>query len=144
MAQEFRTNLSGTATGPTGIKVPSEIIEQLGSGKKPPVVVSVNGYEYRSTVAVMGGAFMIPFSSEHRSKSGIGAGDSITVTLSLDEKPRTVEIPDDLALALNTAGKSVAFEKLAPSRKKEYVRQVTEAKAAETRLRRIEKIATEI
>jgi len=140
----FETRLAGDATGPTGIVVPPEIIEGLGAGKKPAVVVRVNGYEYRSTVGFMGGKAMIPFSSEHRAKSGLAGGDAITVELTHDDQPRTVEVPEDLAQALAGQGKTETFEKLAPSKKKEFVRQVVEAKAAETRLRRIEKIVQDL
>ncbi len=135
----FETHLKGEPGGPTGIEVPASVIEQLGAGKKPPVCLTVNGYAYRSTVAVMGGAFMIPFSSEHRTKSGLAAGDAIVVEIEVDLAPRTVEVPEDLAQALAAGGKKEAFEKLAPAHKKEHVRYVNEAKALETRLRRIEK-----
>lgn len=140
MSVTFETKLSGSADGPTGIVVPPSAIEELGKGKKPAVFVNVNGYEYRSTVAVMGGEFMISFASAHRAASGIKAGDTISVTLRLDDQPREVELPDDLRAALVAADKLGAFEESAPSRKKEFVRQVVEAKAEDTRRRRIEKV----
>ena len=121
-----------------GIEVPPEIIAKLGSSKKPPVVVHVNGYTYSNTVAVMGGKFMISFSKANRDASGIKGGDPIEVTLELDEKPRTVEVPADLMAALSTkAGAVAAFEKQAFSKRKEFVRQVEDAKTQETRERRI-------
>jgi hypothetical protein len=124
----------------TGIEVPADVVEGLGGGKRAAVKVKVNGYEYRSTVAVMDGKFMLPFSSAHREASGIQGGDKINVELELDAAPRTVEVPKELAAALKKAGVTAAFEATAPSARKEFVRQVTEAKAEETRLRRIEKI----
>ena len=60
----------------TGIEVPADVIEVLGAGKKPAVVVDVNGYQYRSTVAVMGGKYLLPFSAERRKESGIAGGRS--------------------------------------------------------------------
>ncbi|SIN88348.1 protein of unknown function [Agromyces cerinus subsp. cerinus] len=128
----------------TGIEVPPEVIEALGAGKKPPVVVNVNGYEYRSTVAVMGGRFMISFSSDKRAATGIGGGDPIVVDLELDTAPRTVEVPDDLAAALETAGARAAFDALSPSAKQAHVTAVEGAKAAETRQRRIDGIVAKL
>jgi len=123
----------------TGIEVPPEVVEALGAGRKPPVVVTVNGYEYRSTVAVMGGRFLIPFSSDKRAATGIGGGDAITVELEVDTAPRTVELPDDFAAALDAVpGAREAYERLAPSHKKAHVTAIEEAKAADTRRRRID------
>lgn len=136
----FKTKLAGKIDSPTGIEVPPSAIAELGSSKKPAVKVNVSGYEYRSTVAVMGGKFMIPFSSAHRDASGIQAGDSIEVTLALDEEPRTVEVPADLTAALKQAGLTDAFDGLAYSKRKEFVRQIVEAKAQDTRERRVAKI----
>ena len=125
----------------TGIEVPPEIIAALGGGKKPPVALAVNGYSYRSTVAVMGGKYMVGFSSEHRAASGLKGGDTIEVDITLDDAPRTVEVPEDFARALEVAGARAAFDKLAFSHRKEHVRAIEEAKTAETRARRIEKAA---
>jgi hypothetical protein len=122
----------------TGIQIPPEAVAALGSGKKPKVKVSLNGTTYRSTVAVMGGLFMLPLSQERRQAAGVKGGDKIEVTLELDTEPRTVEIPDDLAAELaKHPGTAAAFDALAYSARKEFVRQVEEAKAPETRLRRI-------
>jgi len=123
----------------TGIEVPPEIIAALGGGKKPPVALTVNGYSYRSTVAVMGGKYMVGFSSDHRAASGLKGGDAIEVDIALDDAPRTVEVPEDFAAALETAGARAAFDKLAYSHRKEHVRAIEDAKTAETRARRIEK-----
>jgi hypothetical protein len=145
MRTTFKSKLMGEAAGPTGIEVPAKNIEALGTSKKPAVKVTVNGYVYRSTVAVMGGKFMIPFSSAHRGASGINAGDKIDVTLEMDTEPRTVELPEDLAAALGKAkGARAAFDASAPSKRKEFVRQVVEAKAQDTRERRIAKIVAEL
>ena len=84
----------------TGIEVPAEQVEALGGGKRAAVLVRVNGYEYRSTLAVMGGKHLIPFSSDKRAATGIAGGDPIDVELELDTAPRTVEVPDDVAAAV--------------------------------------------
>ena len=145
MQTTFATNVIGTDGSPTGIEVPSESIAALGTKKTPAVKVNLPGYSYRSTVAVMGGKFMIPLSAAHRTAAGLKAGDPVEVTLELDLEPRTVEIPDDLAAALaQKSGATAAFDALAPSKRKEFVRQVVEAKAQETRERRIAKIVAEL
>lgn len=92
----------------------------------------------------MGGKYMISFNPEHQKASGVQDGDETDVTLELDLEPRTVEIPKDLKNALIKASALEAFEKSAPSMKKEYVRQVEEAKAPETRERRIAKIVEKL
>lgn len=124
----------------TGIQVPEEIIIGFGKGKKPPVKVTLNSYTYRSTVAVMGGAYMIPLSAENRTAAGVKGGDTLEVTLELDEAPRIVEIPADLAKALESVGLTDKFNALAFSHRKEHVRSVMDAVAPETRARRIEAV----
>jgi Bacteriocin-protection, YdeI or OmpD-Associated/Domain of unknown function (DUF1905) len=136
----FTTTLSGRETGPTGIVVPPACVAALGAGKKPGVQVRVNGHAYPSTVAVMGGQSMIPFAAEHRKATGLKAGDPIDVTLTLETAPRTVDVPDDLAAALQAANLRAAFDASAPSKRKEWVRQVVEAKAADTRVLRVHKV----
>ncbi len=129
----------------TGIRVPAEAIAALGTHKKPKVVVSLNGYSYRSTVAAYGDVFMIPLSAEHRGAAGVQANDMVEVTIELDTEPRTVEVPDDLAAALaEKVGAAAAFEALSPSARKEHVRQVESAKAPETRARRIATIVAKL
>ena len=122
----------------TGLRVPSEAVAAMGAGKKPKVTVSLNGYTYRSTVAAYGDVFMLPLSAEHREAAGVKAGDQVEVTIELDLEPRTVEVPTDLAAALAAKpGATATFDALSYTMRKEYVRQVEEAKAPATRERRI-------
>jgi hypothetical protein len=140
----FETTMTQSGNN-TGIEVPPEVIEALGAGRRPPVNVTVNGYSYRSTVAVMGGRYMISFSSEKRAATGIHGGDPITVDLEVDTAPRTVEVPGDLAAALAASrGAREAFDALAPSARKAHVTNVESAKSAETRERRIAAIVTKL
>ena len=143
MKTTFSTTLKASGNN-TGIEVPEANITALGSSRKPAVKVNLSGYEYQSTVAVMGGKFMIPLSAAHRASSGLKGGDPITVTLELDTGSRDVEIPKDLAAALEKSKLLPVFEKSAPSKRKEFVRQVTEAKTEETRERRIAKILEQL
>ncbi len=127
-----------------GIQVPEEIVENLGAGKRPLVRVTIKKYTYRSAIAVMGGKFMVGVSAKNRKAAGVQGGEEVDVTLELDLKPRTVEVPKDLEAPLIEAGTLEAFENSATSMKKEYVRQVEEAKAQETRERRIVKIVEKL
>jgi len=124
----------------TGIEVPAEVLEELGGGRRPAVQVTVNGFGYRTTVGVMAGRSLIPFSSDKRAATGIAGGDAITVDIELDTAPRTVDVPDDLAAALAAAGAREAFDALSPSRRKAHVTSVEGAKAPETRSRRVEAV----
>jgi len=136
----FTATLETNGKTATGIEVPPEVVEQLGKGKKPPVTVTIGDHSYRSTVAVMGGRFLLPVSADNRTKAGIVAGDEVDVTLVLDEAKREVTVPDDLAAALATDPVAKAFfEGLSFSLQRYHVEQVTGAKTAETRQRRIEK-----
>lgn len=129
----------------TGIEVPADVVESLGGGKRPAVNVSVNGYEYRSTIAPMGGKFLISFSSDKRAATGLAGGDPIDVELSLDTEPRIVEPPADLAAALAASpAATTAWEALSPSAKKAHVTAVEGAKAADTRARRIDGIIAKL
>ena len=139
---KFKTKLrQQSGMNATGIVVPAKIVEALGAGKKPPVNVTINGgYTYRGRVAVMGADYMIGVAKEHRDKAGIKGGDTIEVEITLDEAPREVVVPPDLAKALAEQKRAkAAFDKLSYTHRKEYVRWVEEAKAEETRARRIDK-----
>jgi hypothetical protein len=70
----FRTSIEQSGKTATGIRVPDEIVEALGSGKRPPVHVTINGYAYRSTVAVLGEVYMVAVSAANRSGAGVVGG----------------------------------------------------------------------
>lgn len=146
MAVTFTTTVQqAEGVNATGLPVPADVVAALGSHKRPPVVVTIKGYNYRSTVAAYGDVFMLPLAAEHRTAAGVQAGDTVEVTLELDTEPRTVDVPADLAAALAAKpGATAAFAALAPSKRKEFVRQVNEAKAEETRARRIAGIVAKV
>ncbi|MFP5370190.1 MAG: YdeI/OmpD-associated family protein [Actinomycetes bacterium] len=135
---EFRTTVELGGKTATGLRVPDEIVGSLGAGKRPPVVVTVCGHTYRTTVAPMGGAFFVPLAAEHREAAGLKAGDEVDVHVELDTAPREVAVPEDLTAALDEPVRS-AFDALAHSHRKEWVRWIEEAKKPETRVARIEK-----
>lgn len=128
----------------TGMRVPAEVVEGLGSSKRPPVRVTINGYTYRSTVAPMGGAYMLPVSAEVRAGAGVAAGDEVEAEIELDNAPREVTLPPDFAAALDAALDAATearrfFDGLSYSNKRALVTAIEAAKAPETRQRRIAK-----
>lgn len=136
----FRTVIVQSGKNVTGIEVPAEIVARFGAGKRVPVRVTINGHTYPSTVAVMGGAFMIPLSGENRRSAAVAGGEEADVELELDTAPREVTVPADLAAAL--AGHPAAqrrFDSLSRSRRQAHVLSVEGAKTPETRQRRIAK-----
>jgi hypothetical protein len=122
----------------TGVPIPDEVIEALGSGKRPPVTIAINGHTYRTTAVRMGERFFVPLSAENREAAGVAAGDDITVDIEADTAPREVTLPDDLAAAMDDDARS-AYDGLSFTHRKEWVRWVEEAKKPETRATRIEK-----
>jgi Bacteriocin-protection, YdeI or OmpD-Associated/Domain of unknown function (DUF1905) len=122
----------------TGIEVPEAVVSALGAGKRPKVKVTLGGYTYRSSVAPMGGVFMISVSSEVRERSGVRAGDRVDVEVELDTERREVTVPADFAAALDAepAARRM-FESLSYSNQSWHVLQVEGAKTTETRDRRI-------
>jgi hypothetical protein len=141
-AMSFRAVVepSGNATG---VAVPSDVVDALGAGKRPQVVIEINGHTWRSRVASMGGRFIVGISAVNRAASGIAEGDEVEVELSLDEEPRTVPEPPDLAEALNASPEArAAFDRLAFGLKRKHVASIEEAKSPETRSRRIAKLVS--
>jgi Bacteriocin-protection, YdeI or OmpD-Associated/Domain of unknown function (DUF1905) len=134
----FRTTILRSGKTTTGIEVPAELVARLGTTKRPPVRVTINGYTYRSTVAMMGGVFMVSVSAENRGGAGVAGGDEVDVELELDTAPREVAVPADLAEALEgDPDARKRFDSLSNSHKRAHVLAVEGAKTAETRQRRI-------
>jgi hypothetical protein len=124
----------------TGIPVPEEVVTGLGSTKRPAVTVTVKGHTYRSTIAPMGGRFMLPLSAENRAASGVSAGDRVEIDVELDTEPRELAVPDDLASALAAEPEAKAFfDGLSFSKKQRLVLPIEQAKAPDTRQRRVDK-----
>jgi hypothetical protein len=136
----FRATLESGGGNTTGFTVPDEVVAALGAGKRPPVVVTINGYTYRNTVAVYGGVYMLGVSAQHREGAGVVAGEELDVELELDTAPREVSVPADLAAALDAEPAARAtFDGLSYSNKSWHVLQVEGAKTDATRQRRIAK-----
>ena len=135
----FETTVAASGNN-TGIEVPGDLIEQLAAGNRPPVLVNVNGYEYRNTVAVMGGRHMISISAAVRNATGLKGGDPIRVRLTVTDTAREVNVPPDFAAALAADERAGAFfDKLSNSMQRYHVDNINGAKSADTRQRRIDK-----
>ena len=120
------------------IRLPFDPREAFGRARAP-VYVTINGYTYRSTVAIMGGVTFVPLRRSHRDAAGVVEGEPVEVTLTLDTDPRTVDAPADLRAALAAAGAWERWQKLAYTHQREHVEAIEDAKKPETRARRIEK-----
>jgi antitoxin component of MazEF toxin-antitoxin module len=135
----FTAVVDATGRNTTGIRVPDEVLDALDAGRRPKVVATLgDGYTLRTTVGSHSGSPYLSVSAAVRKEAGLAAGDEVTVVLALDDAPREVEVPDDLAAAL--AEQSAArqfFEGLTDSQRKTFVLSVTSAKKPETRERRV-------
>ncbi len=137
---EFTTTVEQAGKTATGLPIPDEVVVALAQGKRPPVVITVAGHSYRTTVASRDGRFMVPLSAEHREAAGVSAGDRVDVAIEVDAVPREVAVPADLADALaGDPAARAAFDGLSHSHRKEWVRWIEEAKRAETRAGRVDK-----
>jgi hypothetical protein len=135
----FRTTILQAGKTATGIRIPPEIVAALGSSKRPPVRATINGYTYRSTIAVLGGEFMLGVSADVRLAAGVAGGDQVDVELELDTAPREVTVPADFAALLDgDAALRGSFDGLSPSKRKAIVLGIEGAKTPETRQRRID------
>ncbi|PQP24572.1 YdeI/OmpD-associated family protein [Rhodococcus opacus] len=136
----FRTTIELGGKTATGFRIPEDVVAELGSGKRPAVRVTIGGHTYRTTVAPMGGAFMIPLSAENRAGAGAAAGDEVDVDVELDTEPRVVTVPPDFAEALDRQPDARrAFDALSYSNQRRHVLSIEGAKTDETRQRRIGK-----
>jgi len=134
----FHTTILQAGKTATGIRIPDEIVEGLGAGKRPPVRVTINGYTYRSTVAVMGGDYMVGVNADNRAGAGVAGGDQVDVDIELDTAPREVAVPADFAAALDASPTRAAHStSLSNSNKGWHTGQIEGAKTDETRQRRI-------
>jgi hypothetical protein len=134
----FNTTILQTGKTASGIQIPDEVIDALGAGKRPPVRVTLHGFTYRSTVAVMNGVYMVGVNAENRSAARVAGGDEVQVDIEVDTEPREVVVPADFSAALQAdSAARLTFDGLSYSNKRWHVLQVEEAKTAETRERRI-------
>jgi hypothetical protein len=142
---KFRTRVLQARKTATGIEVPAAIVAALGAGQRPKVAVTINGHTYRSSIAVMGGKYLVGISAEVRAITGVAAGHEIEVDLELDTAPRIVVVPDDLRVAFERNPRAKrAFEGLSYSRQQRYTLPIEKAKTDDTRERNVHKAIREL
>jgi len=121
-----------------GLEVPDEVIEALGGGRRPPVIITINGHSWKSRIATMRGRYLIGLSRANRQAADVATGDEVEVEVELDNEPRIVVEPRDLVDALDADPLArAAYDRLSYNHKREYVRAIESAKKPETRSRRI-------
>jgi hypothetical protein len=131
----FRASIELAGKTATGIEVPAAVVTKMGSSKRPAVRVTIKGYTYRSTVASMGGRFMLPISAQVREAASVAAGEKVDVGVERDTVPREVTPPADLmhALSRDAAAKRF-FDWLSFSNQQRIVIAIEAARAPETRV----------
>jgi hypothetical protein len=142
MAETLTLTLTLEARGPAGAFLLSDAqVAAVGGGRRAfPVRVSVNGVTLPLRLARMGGENMIGLARAAREQAKVSIGSAYRVQIVADEGERTVEVPEELAVALaGDARARSAFEALAYSHRKEFVRWVSEAKRDATRTQRVAK-----
>lgn len=126
---------SGNATA---VEIPDAVMASPGPEARPPVSITVNGYTWRSRVAIKNGQRLVGVSAAHREAAGIAEGQAIDLDITLDTAPREVEEPDDLKSALDANPTArAAFDKLPFGLRAKHVRDIEAAKTPEVRARRI-------
>lgn len=119
------------------IAIPDEILAELGTNRRAPLIVTVNNHSYRSTATAVGGECRVVFPAADRAAAGVRGGDAVTVHLEIESGVRVVDLHPNLDAALKAADLRDFFDTLAYSHRKEYARAVADAKQDETRVRRI-------
>lgn len=140
----FTALLENRGGNTAAFDVPPAVVEQLGSGRRPKVVVTLGAHSWRSSIAVYGGAYFLGVSMANRKAANAVDGEIYEVGLTLDEEERTITPPDDLVAALTEAGLIETWGRLSYSHQREHVQHIDGAKAAATRARRIAKTITDL
>jgi hypothetical protein len=137
----FTWTLESQGGNNTGFIVPEDVVLGFGRGRRVPITVAIGDYSYRTTIVSMGGRFLFGVNAQQRKDTGLAAGDEVTLTIEVDDAPREVEVPAELQAALDAdPAAQAAFDKLSYTNRKEAARSIAEAKAEETRARRLAKV----
>jgi Domain of unknown function (DUF1905)/Bacteriocin-protection, YdeI or OmpD-Associated len=129
--------LTAARQGGAYVEVPADVIDDLGGRKRIPVRATFDGVPYQGSIVSMGGRMVLGVLKAIRAQLGKQPGDVVTVTVELDDAPRQVAVPDDLAVALDEAGARAAFDALSPSHRREHVQAIEDAKRPATRAGRV-------
>ena len=143
MGVRYRTEVLGEGNH-ASLLIPEWVLTELGTNKRAPVKVTVNGHTYQSTAVGVAGECRVVFPLKERTAAGVSSGETVTVDLELDGGFREVDIPPELASALEQHNLTEVFAKLSYSHRREYARAISEAKAPETKERRVLKAIEKI
>ena len=136
----FHTTILKSGETATGFRVPDDVVDALGAGRRPKVRVTINGFTYRSSIATVDGSPMVGVSAENGAGAGVQGGDEVDVDIEVDTAPREVRVPRELAEALDAEPAArTTFDALSYSNKSWHAIQIESAKTDETRRRRLEK-----
>lgn len=143
MGVRYTTEVLGEGNH-ASLLIPEWVLTELGANKRAPLKVTINGHTYRSTATGVAGECRVVFPQKERTAAGVSSGESVTVDLEVDAGYREVDIPPELAIALDKHNLSQVFAKLSYSHRREYARAVSDAKAPETKERRVHKAIEKI
>lgn len=139
MAVTYSTEVLGEGNH-ASLLIPEWVLEELKTNKRAPLKVTINGHTYQSTAVGVAGECRVVFPQKERLAAGAASGETVTVLLELDAGFREVDMPEELLEALSQANLGDAFAELSYSKRKEFARSVIEAKAAETKSRRVQSV----
>ncbi|MFI5709884.1 YdeI/OmpD-associated family protein [Kribbella sp. NPDC051620] len=137
--ETFEAVIEEANGGGAYVEVPTEVVAALGGGGRIPVLATFDGVQYRGSIASMGGRMALGILKAIRAELGKAIGDPVTVTLERDTAARTIEVPPNLAEALEAAGAKESFDAMSFSHRREHIQAIENAKKPETRTRRITK-----
>ena len=143
MGVRYTTEILGEGNH-ASLLIPDWVLAELGTNKRAPVKVTINSHTYRSTAVGVAGECRVVFPLKERTAAGVSSGETVTVDLELDAGYREVDIPPELASALEQHNLTEVFTNLSYSHRREYARSVSEAKAPETKERRVHKAIEKI
>lgn len=126
------------------IVLTDEHVSELGGGKRAAVTVTIDDVTARLRLARMGGENLIGMSKATRAELGVEAGQDVDAVIEVDRAERNVEVPAELSAALAEAQLTDSFAAWSYSKRKEAARSVSEAKAAETKQRRVAKVLDQL
>ena len=135
---KLRLELEATGGSTAGFRIPDDVVDELGAGRRPKVAATVEGHTWRSSIARMGDAFWLGMSKDNRTAAGVDAGQTLDLEVVVDDAPRTVELPEELAPV------AAAWARLSYSHQRRIAESISGAKKPETRAARVEKALAEL
>ena len=143
MAVSYTTEVLGEGNH-ASLLIPEWVLTELNANKRAPLKVTINGHTYQSTAVGVAGECRVVFPQKERIAAGASSGETVTVHLELDAGYREVDMPEEFLEALSLAHLEDAFSELSYSKRKEFARSVREAKAVDTKSRRVQNVIEKV